>query len=100
MDAALSSLSKGHRYPAEVISHCVWLCYRFPLRFREVEEMMLERSVAVSYETKCRRAESRAAVAAAMASGFGEYTDSDHTGPDQPIHGRWRPVTRSLTTGR
>jgi putative transposase len=27
---------KGHRYPVEVISHCVWLYHRFPLSFREV----------------------------------------------------------------
>ncbi|MFI9366949.1 IS6 family transposase [Kitasatospora sp. NPDC053057] len=42
---------RGHRYPAEVISHCVWLYFRFPLSFREVEELMLERGVVVSYET-------------------------------------------------
>ncbi|MFF3959422.1 IS6 family transposase [Streptomyces sp. NPDC001890] len=42
---------RGHRYPAEVISHCVWLYHRFPLSFREVEELMLERGVVVSYET-------------------------------------------------
>jgi putative transposase len=42
---------KGFRYPAEIISHCVWLYYRFPLSFREVEEMMLERGVVVTYET-------------------------------------------------
>ena len=41
----------GHRYPAEIINHCVWLYFRFPLSFREVEEMMLERGVVVSYET-------------------------------------------------
>ncbi|MFE3412319.1 IS6 family transposase [Streptomyces mirabilis] len=42
---------KGHRYPAEIIAHCVWLYPRFPLSFREVEELMLERGVVVSYET-------------------------------------------------
>jgi transposase-like protein len=42
---------RGHRYPVEVISHCVWLYFRFPLSFREVEELMLERGVTVSYET-------------------------------------------------
>src|ERR1700737_247145 len=42
---------KGHRYPVEIISHCVWLYFRFPLSFREVEELMLERGVTVSYET-------------------------------------------------
>lgn len=42
---------KGHRYPVEIVNHCVWLYFRFPLSFREVEEMMLERGVLVSYET-------------------------------------------------
>ena len=42
---------RGHRYPVEVISHCVWLYFRFPLSFREVEELMLRRGVIVSYET-------------------------------------------------
>ncbi|OSP43421.1 IS6 family transposase [Streptomyces sp. 13-12-16] len=47
-----ASLScKGHRYPVEVISHCVWLYFRFPLSFREVEELMLERGIVVSHET-------------------------------------------------
>ncbi|MBL3671371.1 IS6 family transposase [Streptomyces sp. M2CJ-2] len=42
---------KGHRYPAEVIAHCVWRYFRFPLSYREVEELMLQRGVVVSYET-------------------------------------------------
>lgn len=42
---------KGHRYPGEIINHAVWLYFRFPLSFREVEELMLERGVVVSYET-------------------------------------------------
>ncbi|MEW2489343.1 IS6 family transposase [Streptomyces sp. NPDC048411] len=42
---------KGHRYPVEVIAHCVWLYFRFPLSFREVEELMFQRGVIVSYET-------------------------------------------------
>lgn len=51
MGVVSSSLYKGHRYPGEIISHCVWLYYRFPLSLREVQEMMLERGVIVSYET-------------------------------------------------
>ncbi|MEU5431291.1 IS6 family transposase, partial [Streptomyces olivoreticuli] len=35
----------------EIISHCVWLYFRFPLSYREVGELMLERGVEVSYET-------------------------------------------------
>ena len=42
---------RGHRFPVEIISHCVWLYYRFPLSFREVEELMLERGVVVLHET-------------------------------------------------
>ena len=41
---------KGFRFPVEIISHCVWLYYRFPLSLREVEEM-LARGVTVSHET-------------------------------------------------
>jgi transposase-like protein len=49
VDAA--SLYKGYRFPVEIISHCVWLYHRFPLSFREIEEMMAQRGVIVSYET-------------------------------------------------
>ncbi|HZA19017.1 MAG TPA: IS6 family transposase [Pseudonocardiaceae bacterium] len=49
--AAVAPSYKGFRYPVEVISHCVWLYHRFPLSFREVEEMMMERGVVVSHET-------------------------------------------------
>jgi putative transposase len=42
---------RGHRFPAEIISHCVWLYFRFTLSFRDVEEMMATRGVAVTYES-------------------------------------------------
>ena len=42
---------KGHRYPMEIINHSVWLYFRFPLSFREVEELMLARGAVLSYET-------------------------------------------------
>jgi len=51
VDTASSSLYQGYRFPVEIISHCVWLYHRFPLSFREVEEMMMERGVVVTYET-------------------------------------------------
>jgi putative transposase len=49
----VSSVSpyKGHRFPVEIISHCVWLYFRFNLSFRDIEEMMAERGVVVSYES-------------------------------------------------
>jgi putative transposase len=49
--AAVVPSYKGFRYREEIISHCVWLYHRFPLGFREVEEMMLARGVVVSHET-------------------------------------------------
>jgi putative transposase len=42
---------KGFRFPVEIISHGVWPYYRFPLSFREVGEMMLERGIVVNHET-------------------------------------------------
>ena len=38
-------------FPAEVISHAVWLYHRFPLSFREVEDLLLARGIIVSHET-------------------------------------------------
>jgi putative transposase len=42
---------KGDRFPLEIISHCVWLYFRFSLSFRDVEELMAQRGVVVTYET-------------------------------------------------
>src|SRR3954467_4847797 len=41
----------GYRFPAEVISHAVWLYFRFPLSLRMVEEMLAARGILVSHET-------------------------------------------------
>ena len=41
----------GHRFPPEVISHAVWLYFRFPLGLRMVEEMLAARGIIVSHET-------------------------------------------------
>ncbi len=41
----------GHRYPREIISHAVWLYYRFGISFRDVEDLLAERGIVVSYET-------------------------------------------------
>ena len=39
-----------HRFPPEIISHAVWLYHRFCLSFRDVEDLLAERGVIVSYE--------------------------------------------------
>ncbi len=49
--AESASLYHGHRFPSEVIAHAVRLYLRFALSFRDVEELLAERGVQVSYET-------------------------------------------------
>jgi hypothetical protein len=56
-----TALYKGHRFPAEILGHCVWLYFRFCLSYRDVEEIMAERGVIVTYET-IRQTSSGAAV--------------------------------------
>ena len=48
MTAAGSSY-KGFGFAPEIISHCVWPYHRFSLSLRDVQELMLERGVEVSY---------------------------------------------------
>jgi len=45
------SLYHRHRFPAEIISHCVWLYFRFTLSFRDIEEILAMRGVILTYET-------------------------------------------------
>jgi transposase-like protein len=40
-----------HRFPAEDIQHAVWLYFRFPRSFRDVEDLLAQHGVDVSYET-------------------------------------------------
>ena len=42
---------RRHRFPADVIRHAVWLYFRFCLSFRDVEELLAQRGIDVSYET-------------------------------------------------
>jgi putative transposase len=46
-----SSLYKGFCFPPEIISHAVWLYFRFSLSFRDVEELLTQRGIVVTYET-------------------------------------------------
>src|SRR3954471_10051261 len=41
----------GYRFPGEVISHAVWLYFRFPLSLRNVDEILAARGTVVSHET-------------------------------------------------
>jgi transposase-like protein len=48
--SSIANLYKRHRFPAEMITHFVWLYFRFCLSYRDVEELMSERGVVLTYE--------------------------------------------------
>lgn len=48
---AASSPYRRHRFPSEIISHAVWLYFRFALSYRDVEEIMAVRGDTLTYET-------------------------------------------------
>ena len=45
------SCYRGHRFPPQIISHAVWVYHRFCMSFRDVEDLLAERGITVSYET-------------------------------------------------
>lgn len=44
------NIYKHHRYPPDIISYAVWLYYRFNLSHQDVEDLLAERGITVSYE--------------------------------------------------
>jgi len=51
LSASKSLPYRGFRYRAEIISHIVWLYFRFALSFRDIEELMASLGIIVTYET-------------------------------------------------
>ena len=43
----------GYRFPSEIISHAVWLYHRFALSFRDVEDLLAQRSITVALVREC-----------------------------------------------
>ena len=41
---------KRHRFPQEIIQYAVWLYYKFNLSYRDIEDLLSERKIQVSYE--------------------------------------------------
>src|SRR5213078_1845289 len=41
---------RGYRFPPDIIQRAVWLYFRFTLSFRDVEDLLAERGIEVSYE--------------------------------------------------
>jgi hypothetical protein len=71
----------GYRFPPEVIDHAIWLYLRFTLSFRDVEDLLAERGIAVSYETVRR-----------WVNHFGP-ADEDTPGPDVDLTPPWGGVS-------
>ena len=42
---------KRHRFPAEIMPYAVWLYHRFNLSHRDIEDLLAERGIVVSYES-------------------------------------------------
>ena len=75
---AAKSPYAGHRFPAEIISHAVWLYFRFNLSHRDVEDLLAERGIQVSYEAIrlwCRKPTPSSSVGA----GLGQSTSDTWT---------------------
>jgi len=49
------STYKQHRFPLEIIAHAVSLYVRFALSYRDVEELLTERKMLLTYKTVCQR---------------------------------------------
>jgi transposase-like protein len=49
----------GYRFPPEIIQRAIWLYLRFTLSFRNVEDLLAERGIMVSYETVPRASKRR-----------------------------------------
>jgi putative transposase len=75
---------KNHRFPIEMVARAIWLCFRLNVSLRKVEEMILERGVAVSYETVRRWC--RAHGATITARTFLQRRVASRRG----CHSRWR----------
>jgi len=50
-EQALAPSYKRHRFPPAIIGHAVWRYFRFALSYRDVEELLAERGVVLTYET-------------------------------------------------
>ena len=52
----------GYRFPPEIIAHAVWLYFRFSLSLRDVEDLLAQRGITVTYEDPTVGADVRAHV--------------------------------------
>lgn len=46
----MESTNRDHRFSADIISHAIWLYHRFTLSFRNIEDLLADRGISVSYD--------------------------------------------------
>jgi transposase-like protein len=46
-----TNLYKRHRFPSEIIQYAVWLYHRFNMSHRDIEDLLAEKGISVSYES-------------------------------------------------
>ncbi len=89
---------KRHRFPAEIIQYSVWLYHRFSLSHRDVEDLLAERGITVSYESIrlwCNKFGSKYARRLKKKhQGYGDtfFTDEVFVKIDGKQHYLWRAV--------
>ena len=84
---------KRHRFPPEIIGHAVWLYFRFALSYRDVEELLAERGVILTYETVrqwCQK----------FGQGYANELRRQRARPGDKWHLGYCPRTRWVIRGR
>jgi len=92
-----SNIYKRFRFPSEIIQYAVWLYYRFNLSHRDIEDLLAERGINVTYEAIrlwCNRFGPRYAARLKKHRGYGDtfFIDEVFTRIDGKQHYLWRAV--------
>jgi len=92
------NLYKRYRFPSEVIQHAVWLYHRFNLSHRDIDDLLEEQGIRVSYESIrlwCNKfGPEYASRLKKKRNGFGDtfYLDEVFTRINGEMHYLWRAV--------
>jgi putative transposase len=96
--SSTASWYKGFGFPSEIISHAVWLYFRFSLSYRDVEALLAEQGIVVTYETirlwtlKFGQAYANAVRRRRVQPGDTWYLDEVFLKINGKIHYLWRAV--------
>jgi putative transposase len=94
------SLYHRHRFPAKIISHCVWLYFRFALSFRDVEEMLAMRPHVVITDKLKSYSAGQAEVLPSVEHCQQKYQNNRAENSHQPTRLRERLMRRFKSAGQ